>query len=458
MSSSNPTQSRPRPKAFLLAGVTTPPRGYSIDERVVGSLGDVAPFLRADPKVPGTRSLTVFDEHGALLGVVSGRSTGFLATPPTCALLVPVEGEIVRDPQGFLSYPSSSDASLPMPEELAIPVLGTKRYRPVTIDLSVILAGLNRKHFSTRDAIFISAALEIELATSFAHRQTASGRIQRRSMGHWDGGVPVPIDASVLDIFREIVPLGLPRGDSEPQLDRTDLLCAATAIAYESPLFTTKPDAYARIKNGLRVVEYPSGGKRSDALHAADRSESASVVPSLRTDESLRSAYARGVAFGPEILERLHAADSSAVDLTDELIAILSDENRDVSWHRGLMEHAASYRAAVPASATQHVDLIVTVSGVMARLRETPFASEILKAGFRALGVWGVWPDDASAEVLDDLERDPSIEYLWPNYRSYLSMAGIPDAIADAEIDALRRGAGRASRSRIEELRGGVRQ
>jgi hypothetical protein len=67
--------------------------------------------------------------------------------------------------------------------------------------------------------------------------------------------LPVPIDMEVLWSYQELAG-DLCQTGNPGLLDRTDLLCAATAIVYKAQMYTTKPEAYEGLGTGLRLLKY----------------------------------------------------------------------------------------------------------------------------------------------------------------------------------------------------------
>ena len=74
--------------------------------------------------------------------------------------------------------------------------------RVVTIDFSVVVAGLDPRHFARDDALFVSAAIAIEKAVVAEKWRDENGE-WRHSIGFrpWNLTVPVAIDTAVLRIY-----------------------------------------------------------------------------------------------------------------------------------------------------------------------------------------------------------------------------------------------------------------
>ena len=72
---------------------------------------------------------------------------------------------------------------------------------------------------------------------------------------------PIPMDDFVL---HGITYLGdvtdiRPSDTGGVPLNGVDLLCAATAVAHDVPLYTARPKAYAKLKKVIEIIEYKPG-------------------------------------------------------------------------------------------------------------------------------------------------------------------------------------------------------
>lgn len=463
-----------KPRKYLDAGVPVAALGY-YDESNVGTRDEIDDFLNTEPEDVGLRSLTVLDEDGSVVGVVYGRSNGLVAGPGTRRQLGVIADDPRREGHGFLTYRQDRHAIHPEEEPRRTPAgLAPGERRPVTFDLSVAYAGFDRSLFRKDDVLVVSSALALDLAlTLTAHQERTS-----YSFRQWATSAPLPLDAQVLEVFKRIVPLARPSVFSGSPLDRTDFVCAATAIVYGIPLYTVKPDAYATIKNGLRVVEYgairnPRAAREQASarekweeraenapfLHRARRARPISDFGAPATERSASSLgdlfeeYDQGKPFGPTVVARLARAHSEGEDLTRTVAHILLDDaNLDHSWRLGLLTHAPDYRNAVPKDGPWGGEAPLALYQAMALTRDDDVGDQVRSLALRALGLWGRWSIDASDDILFDLESEPRDERLLEHYRAYLSMADIPDGVADAELDAVRAGASAPSRARIWEL------
>jgi hypothetical protein len=122
--------------------------------------------------------------------------------------------------------------------------------RVVTVDLSVLLAGLDPAKFRANDMLFVCEALVIETAwySSFDPdgANLGMGRV-------WEHSLPVPADDH---IFSEYQGMKWLKPAFPGMLTNTDLLCAATAVVYRCPMYTAQPDAYEGVCDELQGLEY----------------------------------------------------------------------------------------------------------------------------------------------------------------------------------------------------------
>jgi hypothetical protein len=415
----------------------------------------------------------VVDDDGEPIAVVAGASQGSLTPPLTLRPFGLVIEDPIREDHGFLSYLIDRLAITPIHERPRAFETGRK-VRPVTFDLSVAIEGFDRSLFGPTDALFISAALELELAFSLGGEIRAGELFKSYATGWWDGGTSIPLDWAVLHVFRQIVPELRPGVFTGSQLDRTDLLCAATAIVYNSPMYTTKPEAYASIKNGLRVIEYgPVRNKKAAKEQESRRrawEETATpelqerarrvrpprvpIAPPTNADiEALFAMYMRGAEFDETAQRLLSEANEKQDDVSRDVSEILDHENLDNSWRLALLERAPEYLGAIQSDGPWHGNLLSAVGNILNTTHDDDDAVRLRAAAFAALGLWGTWPDDASDEVFMDLANDPDDEQLLSYYRAFLTMAGVAEQRADAEVSAVRDGTSTPSRGRVEELR-----
>jgi len=463
----------PSPQAYLRAGLprpttsTTSPRGW---QGVVCEQGDL-PVLAdvVQDSAPGGRTFTLVAESGNPVAVVEALSHRFLSRPARRWARDSEILQVERLPSGVLDITCGARRPL-LPDERPDPIdLATARV--VTIDHSVALAGIDPALFGADDALFVSAMIALEMAVTTG--STPPRPVLFTSYGTWDLTTPVPIDEYVLRIYQQLAS----PGDRDPlrdgSLDRTDLICAATAILYDAPMYTTKPEAYKGLRNGLKVIAY--GPVRNKAARVRTLGAPRAVTPAAaeplpepvapvapsdpqEAAEALLRAYTSGEEYGPATHALLGAAldapESIVSAVTDVLLAVHADA--DPTWRITLLEHAADLAPAVARATNGRAALLSAVAQLDSMRRpdeRDPASARQADAALTAYGHWGHWPEDASDDVLDDLEDgedDPST-LRW--YAVFLAMAGVPrDAIA-TELAAIAAGTTRPSRARIEELR-----
>ncbi|GAA3801790.1 type II toxin-antitoxin system VapC family toxin [Cellulomonas soli] len=460
----------PAPQAYLRAGLARPQSGPGIlplsAGNAVGSRAGADRMLdRPAPPTVGSQSMTVLDEAGAPCAVVSVPSGQFLSYP---ALADPTAGEALgvrRAPNGMpivLRGQRQPGHGLPAP----VPV-DVETARVVTVDLSVILAGVDPALFAPDDALFVSAALAIEMAVMLGEREQSGELFPERGYRPWDRSIPVPVDHLVLRMYAQIV--SDVRLHYSTELDRTDLLCAATAIIYDAPLYTTKPEAYKVLKNGLKVIKYgptrnkaarrPTSGPpvTSAPAPAAPARASARPAPAdpAEAAAALRDAYTRGEPFdqiGPVLLEAAGGAPDALAEAITEILEAVHDD-LDPTWRIALLDRAEHLAPALRQADASRAGLLTALAQLNSMRTADPARQRQADAALQAYGQWAHWPDDAPEEVLDDLEDgddDPST-LAW--YRVFLTMAGVPGAQIDQELADVTAGRSLPSRERIEELR-----
>ena len=442
-----PKESTPRPRAYLAAGLPLPPIGHRLDRQAIGGLEDVDEFL-SDPSRPdGARHFTALDSDGTPLAVVSGRSNGFTVAPPNDRAFN-VVGWPSRNDNGFLQLEISREGERP-PFKPPVGVAIGPGDRLVTADMSVALSGFKEDSFERGDVLFLSAAIAIELAVVTQYEQTPEGLKWSTGTPRWMAGIPVAVDVNVLHVFQRIV-----RGSgflaSRPwPLDRTDLLCAATAILYDSPLYTTKPEAYASVKNGLRTIRYGA----PDSAPSRSGSGAPAVATDLPTWAAFLKKYESGSPFDDEARAFVEAAVSSGADLSSAFCEILSDpDNLDHSWRLGILMLAPDLPDAAPRDSPWHRQLISSLGEARAIARGSEDEDLISEHAMAAWASWGTWPEDADPEIFVLLAADPTDPELLTHYRAYLAMAGVRTVDADEELARIRQGDAVPSASRVESL------
>jgi hypothetical protein len=431
----------PRPKDYLLAGIPRPTTLFARAVPQVGKIADAADFLTMDRVKGRAHTLTVLDEDAKVTGIVSAGSTQYLVAPWTEDNY---SGEVLatnRLPSGIVSVELSRATGPRSRYEDPKPVdLGTAR--AVTLDHSVMLAGMDRVKFGTDDALFVSTALAIELALEYTEQPQASRISTGWHFGDWTRSVPLPVDDLILRIYKHIALAIEPRLHENERLDRTDLLCAATAIVYDSPMYTTKPEAYASVKNGLKVIEYgPVRNKQAARERAA--------APPRQILDAVLGARAPAPASPPVNAHASHDEDAA--------VALQKSYDRGDPFDDKavvLLERATDIVGALATENAQRSNLIACTAQLVGDLPydDSPIPREADLA-LHALGVWGRWPDDASDDVMYDVREDPANVGTRRWYRAYLTMAGLDESVIDAEMSAVASGESPASRDHIEALR-----
>lgn len=475
----------PDPQVYLRVGLPRPTRAggmrFIYAQHLVGDVGRVMSFVTdatgADAR--GPKSLTVTNEAGALVGVVWAPSSQYLTYPAREPFVANEVERVERTPSGALRIwrgrgGSANAGRYPPPVDL-------DRSRIVTIDHSVILAQVDPAKFALGDALFVSTAIAIEMAGTSESAPQPSGKLREYTAAReWGWSTPVPIDDSVLHTYRRLVAGLNPPLSINSNLDRTDLLCAATAILYGAPMYTTHPEAYKGLKNGLKVIEY--GPTRSKATFSGgpaphDVSDNApDVSPPPPTSDArpataestsdaaadggvkaLRRAYDEGADFDARAETLLSgAATGDPEELATTLADILLDyvDNADPTWRIGILERAADLAPTVVQAHDAHADLMSAVANTISSSQVgDPVREGLTDLALAAFGWWGRWPEDASDEVLDELEEDASDPGTLKWYGAYLKMTGVPDTAIATELDAVREGHSVPSRKRLEQLR-----
>jgi hypothetical protein len=264
--------SLPSPQAFLRAGLPRPTASVAripqvaLEYRTDGTLPNPE---ECDPsEAPAGRSITTVASDGSPVGVLWVRSSQYLARPARRRWVHSEVHGVARNPLGLLDVETGAHIPLGRPERPDPPDPAAARV--VTFDPSVYLASIDPALFRPDDALFISTAVLIDAAVT-VHHDPSTGR-GGYSFGKWDLTTPVPIDDYVLRMYTELCTDRMEELEREAALDRTDLLCAATAILYEAPLYTRKPEAYQALGHGLKIIEYGPVRNRA-ALPSESRDE-----------------------------------------------------------------------------------------------------------------------------------------------------------------------------------------
>ncbi|WP_315093156.1 hypothetical protein [uncultured Cellulomonas sp.] len=433
------TDRLPEPQSYLLAGLPRPDdpvHGHLQGDPTANTVGRKVPAITPGGRAP--TSTTVVDAESTPVGILWSPSGQYLTRPVHRSVTDKDVLDVERGRLGLTELevdPRSRRARSWEPP--ADPVdLATARL--VTIDFSVILAGLEPRHFAPDDALFVSTAIAIEKAV-VAERWRDSDGQWSHAIGFrpWDLTVPVAVDNAVLRIYAQLVSAAW----HLPDLDRTDLLCAATAIAYQAPMYTTKPDAYRPLRNGLRVLAYGKVRDQSAGLPPAGDAGGLTAV------HAVARAHRAGEAFGMSTTMALVSAMSAPEELARLVVDILETSDADRSWHVGVLECAQALAPALAEVHDLHDDLMTAVA-----VLSSPLDAPESPAALAALGHWGTWPRDADDEILGDIEDDPTGPASLAWYEVFLRMARVPPDVVDAEVAAVRAGTAHPSRERINQL------
>ncbi|MFS0698993.1 hypothetical protein AB6N24_03365 [Cellulomonas sp. 179-A 4D5 NHS] len=253
----------PAPQAYLRAGLPRPTAAVtSVRERehVVTSQDGLPRLDELSPDTAaGARTFTVVSDSGTPVAVVEGASHQFLTRPARRWAARAEILDVERHPSGVLDLTCGARRPPTHPER-PDPV-DPATARVVTVDHSVVLAGIDPSLFGPDDALFVSAVIPLELAVTLGSRPATEELFT--AFETWDLTTPVPIDEYVLRIYAELSTSRRRNALRDGELDRSDLLCAATAVLYDAPLYTTKKAAYAGLGLGLRTIAY--GPVRNEA-------------------------------------------------------------------------------------------------------------------------------------------------------------------------------------------------
>lgn len=442
----------PRPEKYLRAGLMHPD-----NTRYFALRNGVASEASAAAEAPPAEydSVTLVDDEGAPQSVVYAKPRRYVAGPETFPTFNAPVVQAARGANGILNVMLEPEVyqSEPQLREPADP-LDLETARLVTIDGSVLLAGMDRSKFAIGDGLFVSAALDLDFSLLFGTQTKIGGRTGLfTSYRSWDKSVPVPVDALVMRIFHRLADTGDLRRPPHSELDRTDLLCAATAIAYDAPLYTTHPEWYAGLRNGLTVIAYgPVRNRPVVSERAAARKPR--PVPAF---EELSEAFYRGDELTPEVAARLNHTMPGTDDVARFVATVLDGADDPISqgWRDLVLERANLFWPAVRTSEQWHDDVMGSLAPLLGALRdhgdqlelldplpqiETPeevaSRSEIASLGhtlFGALARWGNWPTDVSDDLLSELADDPDDRFLLNWFIATLMMASVGrEAIARA--------------------------
>jgi len=126
----------------------------------------------------------------------------------------------------------------------------------VTIDTTVLDAGLDPAKFQPNEALIVSAALalDMQVGTSFSVKERTFGTTYGPG---WEESTVAPLDQNVLKAYQMLcVDAPDPSPLFRQDLTRTDLVCAATSNWFKAPLYTTDPSRYAYLGKKVRTIQY----------------------------------------------------------------------------------------------------------------------------------------------------------------------------------------------------------
>lgn len=465
----------PDPKSYLRSGLRYPDslpllstrHATAPESSLRQSVSDLLSSTDGDAS-----TVTPVDEHGMPMTVIALPSEQYLVGPSTFSIFDANVIDSTRTPGGFLTVNLGPPREVAPFREPAGPIDRTTA-RIVTLDKRVIFEGLDRLKFGKNDAIFVSAALQLELTVLMGTQLIPNGRTRRfNSYRSWEQSIPVSIDASVLRAFNVLVDGAEPDSVAMTKLDRTDLLCAATAIVYDAPLYTTNPDAYAGLKNGLRLLEYGPVRNKS-VVRERERAGTTVVSPvppapglataprrlqeGLHTLSELEEAFKRGGAITEHVARLLDDVCSQSDGVAEFVNTVLSSfpDDWDPTWRIALLERAEILARALASDDTWHADILSYTSQLTGngQAPDDPLIARQSELALKAIAIWGRWPEDISEDVLFDLSEDPGDERLLNWYRVYLSIAGLSRSAIEHEVDKVRSGQANPSIANIDRLR-----
>ena len=256
-----PPDKQPAPQAYLRAGLPRPngadDRKYLPSRPVVSQDNQPVVADLAGEQPQQEQATTMIGEDGLPAAVLWTRSHQYLTrpAPDRWTHFEDIE-DVTRHPSGAVQFTLSEEVKRRLPTNQSAPP-DLASCRVVTFDSSVLRAGLEPQLFAAKDALFISMALVIDLAATPC--EWSSNGARGTKYGQWTLTQPVPIDDYVIRVYQLLLGDRDNTGNQfhrEDPMDRTDLLIAATALLYSAPVYTTDPDAYRGIRNGLKTIEY----------------------------------------------------------------------------------------------------------------------------------------------------------------------------------------------------------
>lgn len=445
----------PSARAYLVSGLPHPVGGnHSGLNHYAGHRSDIDEFFALSTDVRGPLALTILDEHENPAAILYRTSQQFLSKPVEHYYFDHHPDRVTRTPNGALRFEWDREAEDVPTMPLTPHVDVARGSRPVTFDMSVMLAGIEPDKFAKKDALFVSAAIEIDL------RFTIQDHVARPGFGgtsyfyrSWEFGEPVPIDREILRVYRDLATTAQSDRLLRESLDRTDLLCAATAILYKAPLFTAKPEAYEGLRHGLRVIEY--GPTRSGSRKLPDRGERATLSAHATAAEMIHDHWRRG---DPPTISTLTSFDfaisqpATSKEILELVLRIFRDpvpRDKDV-WSRSVLLRAGKLAELLPEYPELRQDLL---NEAYQKALDRYEGDDLFDLANAAIGLWGRWPDDCVDEIFLDIEDDPLERSSLRWYRVFLVMAGLTEDDVETEMRRVRASEMLPSRKRIEQLR-----
>lgn len=334
------------------------------------------------------------------------------------------------------------------------PVRATDERRHVTLDGTVLLHDLRPELFAPEDAVVMGVAASLDLS-GHTYRRMKSDLTYTEGLGFC---LPVsarqlPIDAEVMAAYQNLARVwieGTP--EQQAQISTGDLLCAATALSYDMPMYTTRPGAYRFLKNKLKVIKY-GPIRNSDILVDPPKSRSQKVSSARKVPadpvvaaQCLQKRYADGEGWDATSMALFAAASADATELGRAILHIIQDEaNTDPAWKTGLLKLAVEREIDVS-------DPTLRESLAFELLNLAAGYTELSDAAKAAYGEWGEWAQDWE-DVLDELGEDEHMDRWYP---ALLRLKGVSKETVRAEAAAIAAGAHAPSQARFEELTAAV--
>lgn len=328
--------------------------------------------------------------------------------------------------------------------------------RLVTVDASAHAAGLRAELFEADDRLVVSAASQLDTMTadiSFTDTDNETWF----GTGHYIGSALVPFGPLILESFGVLARRWMEGTvEQRAQLTTGDLLCAATARAYDLPLYTTRPTAYRFLKSGLKTVKY--GPVRNPGLlddsdgssnAAADedpverRAQDALAPPQVVVADpaicaaTVRSRYQAGADFTDQDRQMVLNVVDDFSEYERLVFAIVGDESPgDLTWTTEVLAHAAEVAPHVRASADRS-ELVFAVFNVFpsAKTLDDEVAREAYDAALNALAEWGEWQDHFDEMLLDFENTDDPYSAAW--YLTLLRLKGVDRETVERERRAI---------------------